>query len=113
MTRQGGWRLIKALAVLIGAAVLEVAGDALMRRGMEARSWMVGAGALSLVVYGVIVNKGGFAGGLDFGRLMGVYIAVFFVVSQIITMIVFRELPALRTVAGGALIIAGGFTIVS
>ncbi len=101
--------MIRTLVVLIGAAVLEVAGDALMRRGMETRSWMVAAGALSLVVYGVIVNKGG----LDFGRLMGAYIAVFFVVSQIIAMIFYRQLPAVRTIAGGALIIVGGLTIIS
>ncbi len=79
-----------------------------MRRGMEARPWMLGAGALSLVIYGVVVNKGS----LDFGRLMGAYIAVFFVVSQIIAMIFYRQLPALRTIAGGALIIVGGFTII-
>jgi len=99
------------LAALIGAAVLEVAGDALIRRGMESRSWMLAAGAASLVVYGMVVNKGGLDGGLDFGRLMGIYIAVFFVVSQIMALIFFRQVPALRTLAGGALIIIGGFTI--
>jgi len=104
--------LIRALALLIGAAILEVGGDALMRRGMEGRTWMLAAGALSLVVYGAVVNKGGFDGGVDFGRLMGVYIVVFFVVSQIIAMIFYRELPALRTIAGGTLIIAGGYTII-
>ena len=83
-----------------------------MRRGMEARTWMVAAGALSLVVYGVFVNKGGFVGNLDFGRLMGAYIAVFFVVSQIVAMVFFRQLPAMQTIAGGALIIAGGLTII-
>jgi drug/metabolite transporter superfamily protein YnfA len=107
--RIGAYQLIRALGVLIGAAVLEVGGDALTRRGMEARSWMLAAGALSLVVYGFVVNQGS----LDFGRLMGVYIAVLFVVSQIITMVFFRELPAIPTIAGGILMIAGGFTIVS
>ena len=104
--------MIRALAVLIGAALLEAGGNALMRRGIESRSWMIAAGALSLVVYGMIVSKGGLDFGLDFGRLMGAYIAVFFVVSQIIAMIFFRQLPALRTIAGGALIILGGFTII-
>ena len=94
--------------MLIAAAVLEVGGDALVRRGMESRWWMFAAGAVSLVIYGVVVNKGS----LDFGRLMGAYIAVFFVVSQIVTMIVYRQLPALRTLAGGALIIIGGLTII-
>jgi len=112
MTAQGAIRFIAALAVLIGAAVLEVGGDALMRRGMEARSWMLAAGALSLVAYGLIVNKTGLASGLDFGRLMGAYIVVFFVVSQVIAMIVYRQLPAMRTLTGGVLIIVGGFTII-
>jgi small multidrug resistance family-3 protein len=104
--------LIRALAVLTGAAVLEVGGNALMRRGMEAHSWMLAAGAVSLAVYGLILNRGGLACGLDFGRLMGSYIAVFFVVSQIIATILYRQPPAMRTIAGGALIIVGGFTII-
>lgn len=99
--------MIKPLAVLIGAAVLEVGGDALMRKGIEARSWMVAVGAACLVIYGIVVNRGG----LDFGRLMGTYIAVFFVVSQIITALVWRQPPALRTITGGALIIIGGLSI--
>lgn len=103
---------MKALALLIGAALFEVGGDALMRRGLENRSWLLAGGALSLVIYGIVVNEGGFDGDLDFGRLMGAYIAVFFVVSQIIAMIFYRELPALRTLAGGALIIVGGYTII-
>ena len=105
--------MTKALAVLIAAALLEAGGNALMRRGIESRSWMIAVGALSLVVYGMTVNKGGLDSGLDFGRLMGAYIAVFFVVSQIIAMIFFRQLPALRTITGGALIIVGGFTIIA
>lgn len=94
--------------MLIVAALLEIGGDALVRRGLETRAWMFAAGAASLVLYGVVVNRGA----LNFGRLMGVYIAVFFVVSQIVTLIVYRELPAVRTIVGGTLIIAGGLTII-
>ena len=101
--------MIRALAILIGAAILEVAGVAMIRRGIEARSWILAIGALCLVTYGVVVNRGS----LDFGRLMGTYIAVFFVVSQIVTLIIYREVPAWRTIAGGALIIAGGYTIIA
>jgi small multidrug resistance family-3 protein len=90
------------------AAVLEIVGDALVRRGMESRPLMFAVGAASLVIYGVVVNKGA----LDFGRLMGVYIAVFFVVSQIVTMLIYQELPTPRTIVGGTLIIAGGLTII-
>ena len=67
------------------------------------------AGAVSLVIYGILVNQGS----LDFSRLMGGYIAVFFVVSQVIALLFFHQVPALRTVAGGALIVAGGLAILS
>jgi hypothetical protein len=43
------------------------------------------AGALTLFAYGLVVNTSG----LDFNRLMGVYIAIFFVVSQVISFILF------------------------
>ena len=95
--------------MLIVAAVLEIGGDALVRRGLESRAWMFALGAASLVIYGVVVNRGG----LDFGRLMGVYIAVFFVISQIVTMIIYRELPALRTIVVGTFIVVGGLTIIA
>jgi hypothetical protein len=100
--------LFRTLGVLIVAAMLEIGGDVLVRLGMESRTWMFAVGAASLVIYGIVVNKGG----LDFGLLMGVYIAVLFVVSQIVTMIIYRELPALRTIVGGTLIVAGGLTII-
>jgi drug/metabolite transporter superfamily protein YnfA len=100
--------LFRTLGVLIVAAMLEIGGDVLVRLGMESRAWMFAVGAASLVIYGIVVNKGG----LDFGRLIGVYIAVLFVVSQIVTMIIYRELPALRTIVGGTLIVAGGLTII-
>jgi drug/metabolite transporter superfamily protein YnfA len=101
--------LTRTLGVLIVAAVLEIGGDALVRRGLESRAWMFALGAASLVIYGVVVNRGG----LDFGRLMGVYIAVFFVISQIVTMIIYRELPALRTIVVGIFIVVGGLTIIA
>ena len=78
-----------------------------MRVGVESRWLLLAVGAVSLFAYGVIVNRGG----VDFGRLMGSYIATFFVVSQIIALVLFREVPGARTLLGGALIIAGGMTI--
>jgi small multidrug resistance family-3 protein len=95
------------LALLIGAALLEVGGVALVRQGLELRSWIVAAGAASLVAYGVLVNQGN----LDFGRLIGSYIVVFFVVSQLMALVLFHHVPAARTLLGGALIVAGGITI--
>ena len=47
-------------------------------------------------------------GTLDFGRLMGVYIVMFFIVSQIIAVAVFHQSAMRGTLIGGALIVAGG-----
>ncbi len=87
--------------------MLETGGIALIRQGLEGRLALLLGGMASLAAYGVLVNQGK----LDFSRLMGCYIAAFFVVSQVIALLLFREIPALRTLIGGALIITGGLTI--
>jgi small multidrug resistance family-3 protein len=57
--------------------------------------------------YGVVVNKSG----LDFNRLMGVYIAIFCVVSQIISFWLIRQIPDDRIILGGGFIVTGGLLI--
>jgi small multidrug resistance family-3 protein len=89
------------------AALLEVSGDALTRMGLRGRPMLLAAGGLTLFVYGVVVNQGRF----DFGRLMGAYIAVFFLVSQVVAFAFFRDTPDFKTIAGGMLIIIGGAVI--
>ena len=87
------------------AAVLEVGGDALIRSGLKGGGvllMVLGAGVL--VGYGFLVNLTG----LDFGRLMGIYIVMFFVISQIGALLVFREKLSVPMVCGGLLVIAGG-----
>ena len=69
---------MQTVVVLVVAALLEVSGLALTRMGLRERPLFLFAGAVTLIVYGVVVNQGRF----DFGRLMGAYIAVFFLVSQ-------------------------------
>jgi drug/metabolite transporter superfamily protein YnfA len=106
MRASAGGELTVALTIviLIGAALLEVGGIALMRMGLlGARGWIIAGGA-SLILYGLLVNQGM----LDFGRLMGTYIAVFLVVSQIIAIVVFHESLGRTAIVGGALIVAGG-----
>jgi drug/metabolite transporter superfamily protein YnfA len=92
---------------LLAAAFLEVSGDALTRMGLRERPLYLAAGALALFIYGVVVNQGRF----DFGRLMGAYIAVFFLVSQVVSFAFFRDLPDYKTLAGGLLIVLGGAVI--
>ena len=75
-----------------------------MRTGLQGKQVGFAIGALLLIVYGLVVNLSK----LDFSKLMGVYIAVFFVVSQIIAVTIFKEKIHPPVLVGGALIIAGG-----
>lgn len=99
--------ILKAFIILVAASALEVGGDALVRIGLEGRGYSIAAGAATLLAYGVVVNKSG----LDFNRLMGVYIAIFFVVSQAISFVLFKQIPDDRMILGGGFIVAGGLLI--
>lgn len=89
------------------AALLEVGGDALVRIGLRGAGYAIVAGALTLFAYGVVVNLSG----VDFNRLMGIYIAVFFVVSQVISFVLFKQIPDDRILLGGGFIVTGGLLI--
>ena len=99
--------ILKTLAILVLAAALEVGGDALVRVGLRGPVYWLAAGGLVLFAYGVLVNLSG----LDFNRLMGIYIAVFFVVSQVISFIFFKQIPDDRILLGGGFIVTGGLLI--
>ncbi len=98
-----------SLAVLVLAAVLEIGGDAAIRQGLLRSAWpWLALGGATLVAYGLVVNLNQ---GVAFGRLMGLYIAVFFVVSQCLSFVFFAERPPVSLTLGGALIVAGGLVI--
>jgi small multidrug resistance family-3 protein len=99
--------ILKTLAILVLAAALEVGGDALVRIGLRGPAYWMAAGGLVLFAYGVLVNLSG----IDFNRLMGIYIAVFFVVSQVISFIFFKQIPDDRILLGGGFIVTGGLLI--
>jgi hypothetical protein len=65
------------------------------------------AGAALLFCYGSLLNLGP----IEFGRVVGLYIATLFVVWQIINFIVFRTAPTPPIVLGGILIVCGGLVI--
>jgi len=101
-----------AMAVLLCAALLEAGGDALMRVGLRspthARAALFFAlGGLVLTFYGYVVN----APAWDFGRLIGVYVAFFFIVAQLISWLGFGQKPTPMVLLGGALIIMGGCVV--
>jgi len=110
--------MIKALqsfhpvVFLIIATTLEVSGDAFVRLAIynHVGLFRVGlflAGAALLLGYGAALNLAP----LEFGQVVGLYIAVLFVVWQIINFVVFRSFPTLPILLGGALVIAGGMII--
>jgi len=100
------------LFVLLLAALLEAGGDAIVRTGLHSAAWPQRAGLLALgagvlFAYGVTVNLPSW----DFGRLLGVYVTLFFLVAQIINWAAFGLKPTAAILVGGALIMAGGLTI--
>jgi small multidrug resistance family-3 protein len=64
-------------------------------------------GATSLVAYGLVVNTPRW----DFGRLIGVYVVLFFLLAQVIARVRFGQTPTFPVLLGGALIVAGGAVI--
>ena len=99
--------ILRTFIVLVASAGLEVGGDALVRIGLRGQLYSLAAGAATLFAYGIVVNKSG----LDFNQLMGVYIVVFFVVSQVISFFIFKQIPDQTMVLGGGLIVVGGLLI--
>jgi small multidrug resistance family-3 protein len=102
--------VIRLVAALIAAATLEAGGNALLRQGLMRAWWpLLVAGVAILGLYGLLVNQSGLQ--FDYGKLMGCYIVAFFLVSQILAVVIFHDSPSARTLAGGALILLGGLTI--
>src|SRR5574337_161871 len=95
------------IIVLVVAAAAEVVGDLGMRLGLRGQPWGYALGVLLLAGYGLIVNQPA----LEFGRLLGLYIAVFFVVSQLVALVTLGERPPASLLLGGALIVAGGLVM--
>ena len=65
------------------------------------------AGAAVLAAYGSVVNVPRW----DFGKLLGVYVVLFFLMAQILNKVRFGQSPTLPIYAGGGLIMAGGLVI--
>ena len=97
---------------LVLAACLEVGGDALVRAGLKNHAGLPPAiymliGGLVLFGYGLFVN----AAPIDFGRALGIYVVLFFIVAQAVNLFAFGIYPSTAIIFGGALIAAGGAVI--
>ena len=97
-----------AWLIFLAASVLEVGGDAVIRKGLRGGGVVVvAAGFVMLGCYGVTVNMVQW----DFSRLLGVYVAVFAAVSVLWGRFVFGESVPPTTWMGLAIIAAGGLVI--
>ena len=103
---------IQSIAFLLLATTIEVSGDAIVRIGIYrhagiTRFGLFLIGASFLFGYGYCLNRAP----VEFGTVVGLYIATLFFVWQVINFAVFRTLPTLPTLVGGAFIIAGGLIV--
>jgi len=97
-----------AWLVFIGAALLEVGGDAMIRKGLHKTSLLfIVMGFVILGCYGLTVNMVRW----DFSRLLGVYVAVFAFISVLFGLLIFKETIPVSTWAGLAIIMVGGMVI--
>ncbi len=97
-----------AWLVFVGAAILEVGGDAVVRKGLRGSSLtIILTGCATLGCYGVVVNIVKW----DFSKLLGVYVAVFAVISILFGRFVFRETIPNSTWIGLMVIVCGAMII--
>jgi small multidrug resistance family-3 protein len=103
---------VHPLVFLLIATTLEVSGDAVVRMAIydhvgPIRIGLFLLGAVLLFGYGSFLNLAP----VEFGRVVGLYIATLFVIWQVINFIAFRTSPTIPILVGGALVIAGGAII--
>ncbi len=97
-----------AWLIFIGAAILEVGGDAIVRRGLRGSGLVfIFMGFAMLGFYGVVVNTVKW----DFSKLLGVYVAIFAAISILFGRFVFEENIPNATWIGLLVIICGGMII--
>ena len=97
-----------AWLIFIGAAILEVGGDAVVRKGLRGSSLaFILIGFAMLGCYGIVVNMVKW----DFSKLLGVYVAIFALVSILFGRFVFKEHIPAATWIGLPVIVFGGMII--
>jgi len=97
-----------AWLVFIAAAILEVGGDAVVRKGLRGSGLIIiMTGFIMLGCYGVVVNMVRW----DFSKLLGVYVAIFALVSILFGRFVFKEIIPAATWIGLCVILCGGMII--
>ena len=97
---------------LILATILEVSGDAIIRKCVYEHTGLarIGFGLIGTILllgYGIFLNLAP----VEFAQVVGLYIATLFIVWQIISYITFKTVPTVPVIIGGVLIVAGGLMV--
>jgi hypothetical protein len=101
-----------AFGLLAVAAFLEAFGDSLFQSGIY-RSTGVTRG-LFFVSGAIVLGLSGFTVNIphwDFGKLLGIYVVLFFLVAQVLAKVRFNQAPTTPIYVGGTLIATGGVII--
>ena len=105
-------RNLHVFILLLVAAGLEALGDSFFQSGIHKstgtlRTGFFLAGMAALALYGFMINTAPW----DFGRLIGLYVVFFFVISQVIARLRFHQTPSPAMWVGGSFIVIGGAII--
>ena len=103
---------VGTFALLLLAAFLEAYGDSCFQAGLYRSSGVprylaFAGGAVTLSLYGLLVNTPLW----EFGKLLGLYVVLFFVVVQVLAKVRFHQTPTPPILVGGSLILLGGLVI--
>lgn len=103
---------IHPIVFIIICTIFETTGDAIVRKALYnnvgiARIGILVVGMVLLLGYGIFLNLAP----VDFGKIVGLYIATLFIVWQVVNYFAFRSLPSLPIIVGGTLIVAGGLIV--
>ena len=104
---------MKIFLFVLAATIFEAAGDAILRIALHSHSWHLRAsyfvaGALLLTLYGSSLNLAP----VEFGKVVGLYVALLYIVFQVANYIAFKAKPTLPVFVGGTLIVAGGLLVI-
>ena len=105
---------LQTVAFLVAATVLEVSGDAVLRIALydhasvtALRIALFALGAALLFGYGTFLNLAP----LEFRQVVGLYIAILFIVWQAVNVAFFRTFPTVHILIWGTLIVSGGLLV--
>ncbi|HYM21647.1 MAG TPA: hypothetical protein VEU08_00490 [Vicinamibacterales bacterium] len=103
---------MRVFLFVLAATVLEAVGDAIIRvalthPSMATRVGLFLVGGLCLTLYGTSLNLAP----VDFATVTGTYVAMLFVMFQVVNYLFFRTLPTVPVAIGAILIVAGGLVV--